>query len=225
MLSVSPQGQRPESCRAIVFIDGQNLTRSAERAFGGRHRHPLFDPLKLADFVCRNQGANLAGIYFYTGIPPIDRDPFWHAFWSRKKTQMMRRGIVCRTRAVKYRPHRLKLPDGTFHDSLVAEEKGIDVWLAVELVGLARDRAYDLAIVFSQDQDLCPAVEEVKKTAQAQSRWIKVVSAYPVGSSPANAFGIHGTDFLRIGQSDYESCVDPYDYVSRASEDARNSRR
>jgi hypothetical protein len=40
-------------------------------------------------------------------------------------------------------------------------EKGIDVALALDLVTMATDDAYDLAIVMSCDHDLAPAVERV----------------------------------------------------------------
>lgn len=40
-------------------------------------------------------------------------------------------------------------------------EKGIDVALAVDLVRLAYQGAYDVAVVFSRDTDLIPALEAV----------------------------------------------------------------
>jgi len=40
----------PPLKRAITFIDAQNLFHAAKEAFG--HRHPNFDPLKLAATIC-----------------------------------------------------------------------------------------------------------------------------------------------------------------------------
>jgi uncharacterized LabA/DUF88 family protein len=214
---------QPDPCRAVVFIDGQNLTKSAERAFG--HKHPLFDPFKLGAFVCHQRACRLEDILFYSGIPPIDREPFWHHFWSKKKTQMQRRGVVCKTRPVNYRVHVEKLDDGTFNRRTIAEEKGIDVSIAVDLISLAYQNKYDMAIVFSQDQDLCPAVEEVKRIAKSQSRWIKVVSAFPVSDRSENRLGIRDTDWFQIEELEYNQCLDHYDYASRAAEDARKARR
>ena len=42
-----------------------------------------------------------------------------------------------------------------------AAEKGIDVALAIDLVTLGMDKAYDAAILFSSDTDLLPAVETI----------------------------------------------------------------
>jgi uncharacterized LabA/DUF88 family protein len=211
--------KQPDPCRAIVFIDGQNLFKATERAFG--HRHPLYDPLKLAPFMCRKLGWNLAEIRLYTGIPPVDKSPFWHFFWARKKTQMARRGVICNTRPTHYRPHKFRLPDGTEHFETVPEEKGIDVWLAVDLISLAHDKKYDSAIIFSQDQDLCPAVDEVKKIAVKQSRWIKLVSAYPLSHRVEFRMGIKNTDYEPIDEDTFNTCLDTFDYVGHAAEDAK----
>ncbi|WP_232793924.1 MULTISPECIES: NYN domain-containing protein [Pseudofrankia] len=43
-----------------------------------------------------------------------------------------------------------------------AQEKGIDVALAVDLVRLACEGAYDVGVLFSRDTDLVPALETVK---------------------------------------------------------------
>jgi uncharacterized LabA/DUF88 family protein len=214
---------QPDPCRAIVFIDGQNLSKAAERAFG--HKHPRFDPLRLGHFICRQHGWMPMQISFYSGIPPIDKNPFWHSFWSRRKTSMMRQGIVCKTRQVNYRAYTLELPDKTRHPTTIAEEKGIDVWIAVDLISLAYRNEYDVAVVFSQDQDLCPAIDEVKRIAKEQGRWIKLVSAYPVSNRSDNHMGIRGTDYIRIEENEYNQCLDPYDYVSRATDDAKNYHR
>lgn len=47
-------------------------------------------------------------------------------------------------------------PDKSFH------EKGVDVRLAVEMIRLAREGAFEIAYLLSSDTDLVPAVEEVK---------------------------------------------------------------
>ncbi len=47
-------------------------------------------------------------------------------------------------------------PDKSFH------EKGVDVRLAVEMIRLAKENAYDMAYLLSSDTDLVAAVEEVK---------------------------------------------------------------
>ena len=44
--------------------------------------------------------------------------------------------------------------DGTPKMITTAHEKGIDVRLALDVVALARKRQFDIALIFSQDQDL-----------------------------------------------------------------------
>jgi len=43
-----------------------------------------------------------------------------------------------------------------------AQEKGIDVALAVDFVRLACEDAYDVGVLFSRDTDLVPALESVR---------------------------------------------------------------
>jgi hypothetical protein len=98
---------------------------------------------------------------------------------------------------------------------LVGQEKGVDVRLALDIVRLARQGAYDVALVFSQDQDLTEAVDEVKTIARQQDRWIKVASAYPFSPTSRNRRGIDGTDWIPIDRETYEACLDPRDYRSK----------
>lgn len=64
----------------MAFVDGRNLFYAAKYAFG--HNFPNYDVPALADEVCRACGWILAKVYFYTGIPSAQDDPFWHHFWS-----------------------------------------------------------------------------------------------------------------------------------------------
>jgi hypothetical protein len=76
---------KPESAslRAVVFIDGQNLFRSAKEAFG--HTYPNYDPMSLAQAVCTREGWNLRQVRFYTGYPDSEDNPFWNHFWTAKQ--------------------------------------------------------------------------------------------------------------------------------------------
>ena len=92
---------------------------------------------------------------------------------------MGRRGVVVYSRSLRYRNRRVDLPDGTRHYVLTGEEKGIDVRIA-----LAHRHEYDVALVFSQDQDLSEVAEEIRAIARVQRRWIKIVGwSYFVGQS------------------------------------------
>ena len=91
----------------------------------------------------------------------------------------------------------------------VPREKGIDLRIAIDVMTLAFRKVYDVALVFSQDQDLSEVARELRDIASKQNRWIKMASAYPVGSGTDNARGINGADWIRIDQGIYDSCLDP----------------
>lgn len=42
-------------------------------------------------------------------------------------------------------------------------EKGVDVQIAVDLLGDAYDNIYDVAVLISSDTDLIPAIKKIKK--------------------------------------------------------------
>jgi uncharacterized LabA/DUF88 family protein len=200
----------PPVKRAITFIDGQNLFHAAKEAFG--HRWPNFDPLRLATEVCRLQGWTLAEVRFYTGVPDRADEPFWNHFWTAKLAQMGREGVVAFSRALRYRNQTVRLPDEREYTFLVGQEKGVDIRLALDIVRLAHRRAYDVALVFSQDQDLSEAADEIRTIAREQGRWIKITSAYPSSPTSRNARGINKADWIRVERATYDACLDPRDY-------------
>lgn len=60
----------------------------------------------------------------------------------------------------------ITLPNGATHSILVGEEKGVDVRIALDIVRMAHRGDYDVALVFSQDQDLSEVAEEVRAIAK-----------------------------------------------------------
>lgn len=198
-----------EKKNVIVFVDGQNLYRAAKDAFG--YHYPNYDIRLLAEKVCVNQGWTLKRIHFYTGVPDSEDDFFWNAFWNNKLVAMGQVGIKIFSRALRYSNQRVRLPDGSTHTFLVGREKGIDVRIALDIIRFAHERLYDVALVFSQDQDLSEVADEVRRISEEQHRWIKVASAFPV--SPASRTrGINKTDWIKIDRKIYDSCIDPNDY-------------
>lgn len=200
----------PNDKEAIAFIDGQNLFHSAKEAFG--HNYPNYAPRKLAEKVCETQGWELTDIHFYTGIPDIEDDAFWNHFWTAKLGAMGTRGINTYSRHLRYRNQKVPGSDGTPKTVLVGQEKGIDIRIALDVVRLARRKAYDVALIFSQDQDLSEVADEVKEISMDQGRWIKVACAFPCSPTSRNTRGINGTDWIKISRDVYDACLDPTDY-------------
>ena len=203
----------PASKRAIAFVDGQNLFYSARSAFG--YPFPNYDPLALARTICVRQGWDLLQVRFYTGVPDVQDDMQKNAFWSAKLLQMSRAGIQVYKRALRYRNKTVKLPDGTTHTFLVGQEKGIDVRLALDIIGTAYQQSADVLLVFSQDQDLSEVADEIRQIAAVQNRWLKIACAFPVSPVSSNRRGINGTDWIKIDRAMYDACLDPRDYRSK----------
>ncbi len=200
----------PSSKRAVAFVDGQNLFHAAREAFG--YTYPNYNILTLAQAVCTSQGWQLVQTRFYTGIPDPSDNPFWHSFWSAKLLTMSRDGTYVFSRALRYRNNAVKLPNGTTYTFLTGEEKGVDVRIALDIIRTAHRNEYDVAVVFSQDQDLSEVADEIRFIAQERGRWIKMASAFPLSPTSRNRRGINKTDWLPIDRTTYDTCLDPRDY-------------
>jgi uncharacterized LabA/DUF88 family protein len=202
--------EEPGDKRAVAFIDGQNLYRHAKEAFG--HFHPNYDPKKLAEAVCAAHGWTLRGVRFYTGIPSALEDPMWHAYWSNRQLAMSRAGVLVTARPLRYHEETIDLGEGKTKTIITPHEKGIDVRLALDVVRMARQDQFDVAVIFSQDQDLAEVADEVRAIARGDNRWIKVACAYPDSPTASTHRGIDGADWFKMDQNFYDACLDPRDY-------------
>jgi uncharacterized LabA/DUF88 family protein len=200
----------PPVKRTFVFIDGQNLFYAVKDSFG--YTYPNYDPVLLAKFVVNQQKWTLAQTHFYTGIPEAKDSPRWNHFWSAKLAVMGTRGIKTFKRHLKYRNQTVALRDGSSTTVLIGQEKGIDVRLALDVVRFARQKSFDVAVIFSQDQDLSELASEVQGIARDQNRWIKLACAFPISPTTKNTRGIDGTDWIQIERAAYDTCLDPNDY-------------
>jgi uncharacterized LabA/DUF88 family protein len=196
--------------QAITFFDGQNLYHAAKQTFG--YSYPNFDPLALSKSICERHDWNLKQVRFYTGIPGAHDNPLWNKFWAAKLLNMSRQGIYVFSRPLRYRHKHLRMDDGSYRTLLTGEEKGIDVRIALDVIRMAHHNEYDVAIIFSQDQDLSEVAKEIRAIATEQSRWIKVASAFPSSNDAVNKRGINATDWIEIDKTTYDSCLDARDY-------------
>lgn len=203
----------PAIKRAVAFFDGQNLFHAAKQAFG--YTYPNYDVLGLAKTVCQSQGWNLMQTRFYTGVPDNQDNPRWHYFWTSKLAAMARQGVEVYSRSLRYRIQTIVLPDGTRHTFLVGAEKGVDIRLALDIIRMALRMEYDVALVFSQDQDLSEVADELRDISRVQRRWIKIASAFPSSPALRNRRGIDKTDWIQIDRTTYDACIDPSDYRPR----------
>lgn len=200
----------PAIKRAVAFIDGQNLFHAAREAFG--YTYPNYDVVALAGSVCARAGWELVRVHFYTGVPDARDDAAWNGFWVAKLLTMSRQGVHTYSRPLRYHNRLVKLPDGSQHTYLAGEEKGIDVRIAIDVIRIAHRREYDVALIFSQDQDLSEAATEIRTISREQDRWIKIASAFPVSLLARNTRGIERTDWFPIERATYDACIDRRDY-------------
>jgi uncharacterized LabA/DUF88 family protein len=202
--------EEPTIKKTFAFVDGQNLFHAVRESFG--YTYPNYDVHALCKAVCGTAGWILAEVYFYTGIPDSIDDPKWNHFWTHKLAAMGRQGIKVFSRPLRYRNRIVKLPGGESHSFLAGEEKGIDVRLALDVIRLAHRRDFDVALVFSQDQDLSEVASEIREIARNQGRWIKIASAFPYSPTTRNRRGIERTDWFKINRALYDTCLDHRNY-------------
>jgi hypothetical protein len=195
--------------RTVVFIDGQNLYHLALAAWApprlsaqsSPYSHPSYDVEKIAlALVGRTPGRVLTQVRFYTGVPDPARgrrEAFWHGFWDNKLRYLRSRGIYV---------YRGRVNPG-------GQEKGVDVSLAVDLVQFTYEKAYDAAIIVSQDWDFGSAVRLAKKVAKDQQRWLTFDSAFPFEAGKTRSpRGVPGCTWIHIDKATYDACYDPTDY-------------
>ncbi len=188
----------PAGKRVVAFVDGQNLYRCAKNCFG--YHYPNYDVVALSRIACRQQyGCDPTEVRFYTGVAPLSESPLWHAFWHAKLRAMGQQGVYTFNRPTRN-----------------GKEKGIDVRIALDIIRMAHRNQYDVALVFSQDQDLSEAANEIRTIAVEQRRWIKIACAFPCADH-ANNRGINSTDWIRITRAMYDRCIDPRDYRPKSA--------
>ena len=200
----------PPVKRTVAFVDGQNLFHAARSAFG--YTYPNYDVAALARSICAARSWRLDQVRFYTGVPDASDNAFWSGFWAAKLLAMSRSGVWTFSRSLRYRNQTVKLPDGTLHAFLAAEEKGVDVRIALDIIRMGHRNEYDVALVFSQDQDLSEVAAELRVISGEQNRWLKIASAFPDSPAARNHRGINSTDWIRIDRATYDACIDARDY-------------
>lgn len=182
----------PAEKYAVAFIDGSNMRHSARTAFGEAFAN--FNPLALAEAVCAARGWQLAAVHLYLGVPDVRVSEDAHYASVKRCARWRRQGVKVFTRTL--------LEDG----SGGLREKGIDVRLALDGIDLYRKGAFDVALIFSQDQDFAELASEIKSLARQEGRWVQVVSAFP--EQDANPNGVHGTLPIAIDRETFAGVLD-----------------
>jgi uncharacterized LabA/DUF88 family protein len=186
--------KQPKLKRAIAFFDGSNVRFAAREAFGEEITN--CNPLALATDVCAQEGWALQDVHYYLGVPDVRVTEDGHYAWMKRCARWRKQGVKVFTRPLQH------------DDDGGAREKGVDVRLALDVINLHHKQAFDVAIIFSQDQDFSEVAAEVKAIARDQNRWIQVVSAYPNSEQSTNQIGVLGARHLPLSFGLYERCLD-----------------
>lgn len=145
---------------ALVLMDYQNVHLTAHEcfsAYGTPVYKTLIEPGKFADQVVQKWNADsgdslvVGQVLVYRGIANSRKEPALNSRGTRQKTSWERDARV----SVNLRP--LRYPRDWPDEK--AQEKGIDVMLALALVRAALDKSFDRLFVATRDTDLLPAIE------------------------------------------------------------------
>lgn len=200
--------------RTVVFVDYQNMYRSAREAFGwlseGGH-FGNFRPYGFARQMVRPLDRALSQVRVYTGIHTPQRNGAQNANMQRR----MRAWIAEAPDKVQLFPRPLryskKRPGG--------EEKGVDVELAIHMVSLALDDAFDVVVLASMDTDLVPPLQLIAD--RYPEKRIVTAGFEPIDGcdtgAPLDLAG-HDIQRVRIGKRDFDRMADKRNFYLSASE-------
>lgn len=200
------------SRRVIIFLDFQNVYHRARETFFGRDapaRDGQIDPLALGCLLTgRVPGGRLAGVRVYRGRPSQRRDRRSYSAHLRQTDTQVARGqglvtVVARD---------LRYPAGW--PAQPAQEKGIDVALAVDFVMMAARREFDVGVLFSSDTDLVPALEAVVALRPGQAPACEVAAWAAPGMRP-RLLSVGSVDLVRhlLTAADFRAVADETDYA------------
>jgi uncharacterized LabA/DUF88 family protein len=149
--------------RTILFLDYQNVYHNARWTFHRPNesaRLGNIHPMKLGRLLAaRYPDRDLIDVRVYTGQPDGTKDPAGYQASTRRVEGWKRAGATVVTRPLRY-------PRGW--PNFPAEEKGVDVALALDFYGMAVRRQYDVGILMSTDTDPRPALEHVMSNGDAR---------------------------------------------------------
>ncbi len=130
--------------RVVVYVDAQNVLHQARRCFhaeSGHHTDGQIDPFALGELICSRAPPGytrtLSEVRMYTGRPDSSREPRTYGAHRRQCQAWERAGGVVIPQAVRYP---MDWPASR------AEQKGVDVQLAIDFIAGALDDRYEVDI-------------------------------------------------------------------------------
>ena len=132
--------------RVVIFIDNSNI-------FKGFQKYKIkADYEKLKNIIIRDR--KLLNIFLYEGVlyPISPEKKKWYEDLHSKSGYIVKASF-----------DKIALND--------AFEKKIDIQIAIDIVSLAYENAYDTAVLVSGDGDFLPVVEKIKSLNKTLELW------------------------------------------------------
>ncbi|MEK6760973.1 MAG: NYN domain-containing protein [Nanoarchaeota archaeon] len=166
--------------RAIVFVDANNWYHNLKRS----HKPSEIDICKISDFISSRFNLKVSEIRWYTSMPDINDNPLIYKNQRAFLGNLEKKGIKIVARKLqKLSTKELKTKRKELLDSwdlckickpVVEEsfldmsdnnqkEKGIDVWIAIDMVKESIQNNVDCVVLISGDADFVPAFELIRE--------------------------------------------------------------
>ncbi len=139
--------------RVAIFIDGSNLYHILKAVFGDNKTLIEFNFGKFIEYL--TNGRKLIRTYYYSA--PLDRNKDKNTyskqqrFFEDLKKLPDFELILCR------------MQKNNLYGNIIYSVKEDDIHIAVDMVRLAYNNAYDTAVLVSTDGDFVPAINAVKE--------------------------------------------------------------
>lgn len=146
----------PLETQAMMFVDGENLSIRYAALLGGNPKadHVRFEPdvFVWSDYLItpRFSGLQIVRKYYYTSTLG-DRDEV-----DRVTDKLKGLGIEA---------------PRVFHKKKGQRAKRVDITLAVDMLSLAHNHSYEVAILVAGDGDYVPLVEEIQRRGRRVLVW------------------------------------------------------
>lgn len=205
--------------RVGVFIDGQNITIGARYAFGAGNMHPLLLGRAIAG------DCDLVEIRYATGIPDHDIDPDHHVIERRRHDLMQATDVVVLEKTLRYRwewdirdrdlgdprDHKGETTKARVKSRNRGQEKGVDVWLALDAITMCARSDLDRVVIATADSDLDMVPTHLRMMPGQEATEVVQARILPDGRSLRMNDAYDGT--VAIDRAMFDLARDDFDYT------------
>jgi len=166
--------------KAIIFVDANNWYHNVK----GWFKPSDIDICKVSELIAKEKGLELLEIRWYASVPDIEDDKLKYMRHMNFLASLKKRGVKVVTRKLQKLSNKELLEkrrdfieswdlcdvckpivEESFLDIAdhYQKEKGIDVWIAIDMVKEAINNKIDCAVLISGDSDFVPAFSLIKE--------------------------------------------------------------